>query len=149
MPSSQLTTRTQLETERNNFLLHEQRIIQERDEILRNIHNHLEQLDAGKFYIVPLATLYALFWVCFLMFLHCNAIHCSLIMIILIYLIVYIDVHLQRLYVLVERQEIRPLPRQTIFLWNTSPQLPPSLQLIVMNPLQQQESIRIGPMVRK
>lgn len=50
MPSSQLTTRTQLETERNNFLLHEQRIIQERDEILRNIHNHLEQLDAGKFY---------------------------------------------------------------------------------------------------
>ena len=40
-----------LETERNNFLLHEQRIIQERDEILRNIHNHLEQLDAGKFYL--------------------------------------------------------------------------------------------------
>ena len=62
MPSSQLTTRTQLETERNNFLLHEQRIIQERDEILRNIHNHLEQLDAGKFYILCLVCIFALIW---------------------------------------------------------------------------------------
>ena len=48
MPTNTMSTRTHLETERNNFLLHEQRIIQERDEILRNIHNHLEQLDAGK-----------------------------------------------------------------------------------------------------
>jgi len=52
MPTQRLSNLENLETERNNFLLHEQRIIQERDEILRNIHNHLEQLDAGKFYII-------------------------------------------------------------------------------------------------
>ena len=52
MPSLNTTSRSNLETERNNFLLHEQRIIQERDEILRNIHNHLEQLDAGKFILL-------------------------------------------------------------------------------------------------
>ena len=69
MPSSQLTTRTQLETERNNFLLHEQRIIQERDEILRNIHNHLEQLDAGTLFFV----LYAICINWYL--LYCNATH--------------------------------------------------------------------------
>jgi len=72
MPSSQLTTRTQLETERNNFLLHEQRIIQERDEILRNIHNHLEQLDAGKFYILQLC-MSIIFWMYFGVY-FCNAI---------------------------------------------------------------------------
>jgi len=54
MPTQRLSNLENLETERNNFLLHEQRIIQERDEILRNIHNHLEQLDAGKFYILQL-----------------------------------------------------------------------------------------------
>ena len=69
MPSSQLTTRTQIETERNNFLLHEQRIIQERDEILRNIHNHLEQLDAGKLYSL-VGMQFALIGICYIAMQH-------------------------------------------------------------------------------
>ena len=35
-----------LESERESFLLHERRIILERDEILKNLRNHLDQLDA-------------------------------------------------------------------------------------------------------
>ena len=45
MPTRTITSRVDLETERQNFLLYEQRIIQERDEILLNMRNHLDQLD--------------------------------------------------------------------------------------------------------
>ena len=47
MPTRTITSRVDLETERQNFLLYEQRIIQERNEILLNMRNHLDQLDGA------------------------------------------------------------------------------------------------------
>jgi len=45
MPTMTSKKLVDLEAERESFILHEQRIIQERDEILKNVHSHLDQLD--------------------------------------------------------------------------------------------------------